>query len=353
MTGYTDMLTCVSAVSKLMCHLLSFRLNTVWCYASKMTASVLFLSGGGIRCVSTLGAMQYLEDNHMLDNIDTTCASSAGALIAYLWILGYTPMELMGMVCTHKLFTEKLAGVNFVNMLSGEGATSFYPIQDMLEQMTLDKCGRLPTFQQLRALTGKSLIVSVLNYDTRTLQYLSCDSHADMPCIMALRMTTALPLIFPMVHYMGARYIDPGFVESFPLGCWGEVRADVDKTAIGIRLRPYFYTDDRRVYAQGSRPLGAYSVLHNLLTIPSTLLSARHTTTGMDIFDLDSDVNFIDFRMSTPTKLDLFSCGYRQIQRMIAEQVVDEDTEVEPDCVSAVDETTNADITTKLETCVE
>ena len=108
----------------------------------------LVLSGSSIKGFAFLGALQYLYENNKL-NIDNYIGTSAGAIISYLLIIGYTPIEIFLDICTNQTI-EKMQHFNIVAILQGKGAISFNIIRDHLERMTINKIGFLPTIQELK-----------------------------------------------------------------------------------------------------------------------------------------------------------------------------------------------------------
>ena len=54
----------------------------------------LVLSGSSIKGITFLGALQYLYDNSLLKNVKTFVGTSSGAMISFLLIIGYTPVEI-------------------------------------------------------------------------------------------------------------------------------------------------------------------------------------------------------------------------------------------------------------------
>ena len=64
----------------------------------------LVISGGGIKGLSGLGALQYLEDNKLLESINTYIGTSIGGIILYLLAIGYKPIEIIVYFC-NGLFT--------------------------------------------------------------------------------------------------------------------------------------------------------------------------------------------------------------------------------------------------------
>jgi len=60
----------------------------------KINKRILVLSGGGIKGISYIGALKALDDLCILKNFEIFAGTSAGALVLFLHILGYTSDEL-------------------------------------------------------------------------------------------------------------------------------------------------------------------------------------------------------------------------------------------------------------------
>ena len=58
----------------------------------------LILSGGGIKGISLIGAIEYLYEKNYMNNINTILGTSIGSIIGYLIIIGYTPEELYNII---------------------------------------------------------------------------------------------------------------------------------------------------------------------------------------------------------------------------------------------------------------
>ena len=63
----------------------------------------LVLSGGSSKGILTLGALQYCYDNFLLNKIETYVGTSSGAIISFLLIIGYSPIEIMVYICCNGL----------------------------------------------------------------------------------------------------------------------------------------------------------------------------------------------------------------------------------------------------------
>ena len=94
----------------------------------------LVLAGGSAKSIVTLGAVQYVYDNYLYRNLKYYIGTSAGAIICYLLIIGYTPIEIMVYICTNQIL-EKMQHFNVFSLIKGQGACSFHIIQEELEKM--------------------------------------------------------------------------------------------------------------------------------------------------------------------------------------------------------------------------
>ena len=69
-----------------------------------MSYDSIILSGGSIKGFCTLGALQYMQDNKIIDDTLTTFAgTSIGSIISFLLIIGYTPIEIVVYLCSNNV----------------------------------------------------------------------------------------------------------------------------------------------------------------------------------------------------------------------------------------------------------
>ena len=109
----------------------------------------LVVAGGSAKSIVSLGALQYVYDNFLHHHFRYYIGTSAGAMICYLLIIGYTPIEIIVYICTHQLL-EKMQNFNIFGLVQGLGACSFNIIQEQLEKMTILKIGYLPTLKDIK-----------------------------------------------------------------------------------------------------------------------------------------------------------------------------------------------------------
>jgi NTE family protein len=176
-------------------------------------ADTLVLSGGSVKGFATLGALEYLEEINILKKIRNFYGTSIGSVISYLIIIGVKPVDIV-----HHLHVENFQ----LNMMPKQDKGSLYfvdfdEINGVIEVLTQSKTNRLFSMQELFDTFGKELYCITYNYSLNELVILHRSTHPDLPCLDALRMSCAIPLIFPSVYCNEDIYIDGGLLNNFPI----------------------------------------------------------------------------------------------------------------------------------------
>jgi len=195
----------------------------------------LVLSGGGIKGIAFIGALQVLDIYNILSHIDTFVGCSAGAIVALLIYIGYTPKQL------YKLFTK----INFSNfhdihldkIIIEKGLDS----GNKLMKLLLLICNRkglhsTTTFQELNDIFHKTLIVVGTNITTNQTEYFSHTLTPTMPVLKAIRISISYPYIFEPVAWNNCLYVDGGLLDPFPIKYFGNDCRDVLGILIHDRL---------------------------------------------------------------------------------------------------------------------
>jgi predicted acylesterase/phospholipase RssA len=266
----------------------------------------LVLSGGSIHAIIMLGALQYSDDNHLLNKIHRYVGTSAGSMCCYLLAIGYTPIEIMVFLCTKQIL-EKMKNFNVVAMMNGSGATSFSHIHEQLEKMTIEKLGQLITLGDLYNKYNKELICVTHNLTSDKLEILSHETHPEMPCLIAIRMSSNLPFIFDNFKYLGSFYIDGAISNNFPIDI-------ADKK--GEKILGMVIYNTNRNFREDKSNIVEY--MYQLMSIPikqnvlNNISSASDKCTTV-ILNPDN-TPFFDFSLDTHKKLEMFSDGYIQMK---------------------------------------
>ena len=122
----------------------------------------LILSGGGIKGIITLGALQYMYDNGKLQNIKHYYGTSVGTMISYLLVIGYSPIEILLQIISEKIF-DHFKKINIINLTNGSGGFEWQPIDDFLINLTLAKCEQPMSFEDIYMKYGVKLTFCTYN----------------------------------------------------------------------------------------------------------------------------------------------------------------------------------------------
>ncbi len=269
----------------------------------------LCLAGMSTKALLALGATQFLKDTKRLSTIKHFVGTSSGAMIAFFLIIGYSPAEILSFICVNQVI-EKLSHFNIVAMMDGRGATSWSKIQEIIEKMTVQKIGYLPTLKSLREKFNKSFTIVTFNLTKNKTEYISDTTHPELPVLVALRMTANLPFVFEKYQYQNNYFIDGGCGVNFPLKKAEEYGGRV----IGVKVKnPKPKPEDEEngksflsyMYRVLMLPIGEVERLQIESALPDTTvvtLSAHRV------------VRAFDFKVSNKEKMDMFSSGYQQMR---------------------------------------
>lgn len=277
----------------------------------------LIISGGSTKGILTLGALQYLYNTINIEKIHNYIGTSAGSIICFLLIIGYKPDEIITYICTKQLL-ENMGSIDILSMFNGGGAMLFTKIYECLEKMTIDKIGYLPTLQNLKDKYNKNLVCSTYNLTTDNIEYLSVYTYPEMPCLIALRMSSNLPFLFEKFKYNNNFYIDGGIHDNFPIDINEELtkKLEINKV-IGLLISKEIYNIKDNT-EQSSLTLLEYIYRIMFIPIDQTIeYKIKNVLTNKNIeykiIRLFYDkLKFFHFKLSTKEKLDIFSLGYTQ-----------------------------------------
>ena len=264
----------------------------------------LVISGGAMNGLGILGTLQYLKDNDKLDDIKNYVGVSVGAIICYLLIIGYTPIEIMVYLCTNKKVFDKLNKFDFVNAVKGDGAVSFSLISDIIERMTVDKVGKVLLVKDLKTVYGKNFTCVSYNASKSKKEIINEQTYPDLPCVTALRMSSNIPLVFEPYKFGDSYFVDGGLSNNFPI----DIGEEIGKSVLGISVKSPSTIDIEKA--------DIMEYLNKMLLIVLNEASdckIKHKREDTDIIEIltgDKGVKIYEFVIDSKIKLDFFSHGY-------------------------------------------
>lgn len=202
------------------------------CEINKHKKTILVLPGGGMKGFILLGALKALEEKNILKDITTFAGTSIGGYLSILLVCGFTVNEIIQF---GKLFDfSKSISIKIENLFdkfSIDNAEGFSVIfKKLLESK---KINSNITLLELYKKTNKKVILCTTCLNTKEIIYVSYDNFPNLDILTAIRMTTAVPILFPPVLYDNKLYIDGGLLNNFPIDLFENNIDDV----IGIGIK--------------------------------------------------------------------------------------------------------------------
>lgn len=259
----------------------------------------LVLSGGGIKGIAHIGALQALYDYKCLDNIDTIAGSSIGALIGTLLIIGYTPKDLYDFVMIFDM--SKMGSLRTDNFLNKYGLDDGSKILTVIKTMFKNK-GYLEniTFKELYEQTKKKIIMTTACINDKKAYYYSVDTFPDMNVLKALRMSISIPIYFTPVEHEGHIYIDGGCIDNYPMQLFIK---NLDQV-IGI------YISDVKDYVDKIKNFEDIFI-HTVLSLIEGI--SFNSLKGFEDYSIKinlSQIDLMDLNLNKQKKQEIFNIGY-------------------------------------------
>jgi predicted acylesterase/phospholipase RssA len=281
--------------------------------------NTIVLSGAVLGCIAMLGALQYVDEHDLIDDVSVYIGTSSGAICCFLLSLGYTPSQLITEICTKDMLTRvnlftDLSATNLMSMVKCNGITSYCKIEDMIGMLVMEKIGKTDiTLLELFDVFGKKLVCSTYNITKGETEYVSYENYPEMQCRDAIHMSANLPLIFENFKYNKQLYTDGGVSDNFPI----QLGDMPDRTILGI----YHHTIPFDSSVDDQTSLGIVKFIYRLLITPMNefikykIMRASDRCTVIELKDMN-ETSF-NFYMGKVEQLDLFSSGYQTAKQTL------------------------------------
>lgn len=183
----------------------------------------LVFEGGGVKGIAYVGAMEVLARRRILGNISRVGGTSAGAINALLFALGYSNAETRRLLCDLDLttFLDDDWGVirDSNRLLNAFGWYRGDAIHAWLRERVKDRLGdERATFSHLQAAGRPALYVYGTNLSNGFGQVYSPEHTPGMMLADAVRISMSIPLFFAAVR--NARdevLVDGGVLNNYPI----------------------------------------------------------------------------------------------------------------------------------------
>lgn len=232
----------------------------------------LALKGGGVRGIAYAGALQVLEEEGILGQIERISGTSAGAITALVFSFRLHVEETISIFNTLNFSLVPQARKKEVRrpviadelvcsqrLISDYGWYSSQYFYQWLQQIIADQCdgdGRA-TFADFKERGFRDLYIVAANLTRQQAEVFSAETTPDVAVADAVRMSMSIPLYFEALRFDGKNfsedrgdyYVDGGVFDNFPIKYFDNERFIIDRSWYlgGVNwetLGCYLYIDD-------------------------------------------------------------------------------------------------------------
>lgn len=275
----------------------------------------LIISGGSMRGFTFLGAIKYLEEQDIIQNIETFTGTSIGACLSLCLSLKFTSKELIDIFTN--LDIEKHRDITVDNILNffedyglddGDRIVNIFKIIvekkiKLLQKEITDDFNENITFQKLFNITQNKLTIIGCCLNNMETIFYNHELTPNMNVLDAIRITFSIPFIFKPVLIDGKYYVDGGITNNYPIELFDS------KESIGI------VSVNKNIY-----DLKIENIEHFLTSI---LWSSFYYELKKKIemykditINIKCDINTFDFTLDKNKKEELIDIGYNQTKEI-------------------------------------
>ena len=282
--------------------------NTLNSEISEPKYKNLVLSGGSIRGLSHVGALQRLIKEKLIDlkKLKAVAGTSAGALFAILIVLGFSIEEIWEFILC--LDMKKMVKPDFWLFLKKCGVESGCIIHNLFEEILTKKTGtKHINFRQLYEKTKIHLTVVGSCLTTKETIYYDHINTPNFKVSMAIRISISMPGFFTPVTIDDKKYIDGSVLNNYAMNLFQD---RLDET-IGIRICNEYDTD----YKCPEQYLMAVMNLFMYRHFDET--SKKYSNNTVFVKDTVDSVFVFNFDLDNETKMKLYKCGITAAEEFI------------------------------------
>ncbi len=213
----------------------------------------LVFEGGGVKGIAYVGAMQMLKDEGILESIERVGGTSAGAINATLFALGFSVDEQRRILnrLNFNNFMDDSWGVirdteRLINRFGWYKGDFFY---DWISKHIKKKLGDPnATFTHLKAAKRPALYVYGTNLSTHFGEIFSIEHTPHVRIADAVRISMSIPLFFAAVRNpRDDVYVDGGVLNNYPVKLFDREKYIQPANLVAMaEKKPYYEKENKR-----------------------------------------------------------------------------------------------------------
>ena len=182
----------------------------------------LVFKGGGVLGIAYAGALQVLQDQNILQQIQRVAGTSAGAITAALVALRYNANDIHNIVnaTNFKSFEDKLDPLRVATKYGLYEGDAF--LQWMQQRITTKGLAATATFADFQKAGMLDLHVFSSDLNSQAVKEFSFATSPNVPVAEAVRASMSIPLFFRAWQFSNNNpdnhiYVDGGMVYNYPI----------------------------------------------------------------------------------------------------------------------------------------
>ena len=269
----------------------------------------IYLNGGAIRGIGYIGFLYYLEKNDLLKDVKIMRGTSMGALILAFYLVGYDCISMIKKLLEIDL--KQIVDIEFSNIVYRSSILEGKGMKNILKKFMKCKNCKNITFLQLYEKTGIHFTVTgsdVVNYKSVNFNH---ETFPNMKLVTALRITSAIPFVFPPIRYKDGLYTDGCLFDMF--------NQDYDNDNL-----LYVCISDYREKLEENTPLYKFGpmVIGGLFRYLSDIMLDK-CKNSIEL-QMDENINNFDFGANNDKIISLFNQGYESTRLYFSEKKIQE-----------------------------
>tara|TARA_B100000941_G_C28492688_1_gene548925 strand:- start:266 stop:1105 length:840 start_codon:yes stop_codon:yes gene_type:complete len=265
----------------------------------------IYFNGGAIRGIGYIGFLYYLEKNDLIKNIKTMRGTSMGALILGFYLLGYDSKSMIKKLI--ELDLTEIIDIEFSKVLNRSSVLEGKGMEKILKKFIKCKNCKNITFSQLYTKSGIHFTVTgsdIINYKSINFNH---ETSPDMKLITALRITSAIPFVFPPIRYKDGLFTDGCLFDMF--------NHDYDNENL-----LYVCVSDRKEVLEENTPLYKFGpmIIGGLFRYLSEVMLNK-CKNSIEL-QLDENIDNFDFGANNDKLISLFNQGYESSMKFFEEK---------------------------------
>lgn len=286
----------------------------------------LVIGGGGVKGFWLPGILSVLGEFKYLDEIINVAGTSIGAVMAYLFCIGYRDPDMLKWI-KYIDIKDMVNQINIAQTVEKGYLMDTIWLKKLLVELTEIRKISNPlglTFQNLKEKTNISLHINVVSHETGKQIIFSPNNTPNDTVIDVVLMSCSIPGVFPKYFYKGEFYVDGGNLQGF---LWNIFDS---KETLGIQLSDGL-AQSFKAFKKGSESakeelLKTWPILKGVLNM--TLNMAASLYIMLDEIDRlrlmtspelpykminvkQTEVHSLSFLITNETKLDLIFEGIK------------------------------------------